>query len=42
MSEENVEIVRRASEAFAVEQEPRSSLTTPDFIWDMSSFRRMV
>jgi hypothetical protein len=40
MSEENVEIVRRASEA--VEQEPRSSLTTPDFIWDMSSFRRMV
>lgn len=39
MSAENVQIVRRAYEHFRETGEPAGHLMSPDFVWDMSTFR---
>jgi ketosteroid isomerase-like protein len=39
MSAENVQIVRRGYEHFRETGEPAGHLMSPDFVWDMSTFR---
>jgi len=39
VSRENVEIVRRGYEQFRATGEVQRDLVTPDFVWDMSTFR---
>lgn len=39
MTQENVEIVRRAYEEFRVTGKFVEGIATPDFIWDMTKFR---
>jgi ketosteroid isomerase-like protein len=38
MSQENVELVRRAYEQFGAAGQFVAEMTTPDFVWDMSNF----
>jgi ketosteroid isomerase-like protein len=39
VSQQNVEVVRRAWQRFVVTHRPAEELLAPDFVWDMSSFR---
>jgi len=42
MSQENVDLVKRGWEHFQTHGDPPEQLMSPDFVWDMSTFRDIL